>query len=63
MISPATIIKLEQSEEYFDESSQESTESSNLYEAIEHPMNYKTSTAYSDCGEQDSLSISTLLGE
>jgi hypothetical protein len=55
MISPATIIKLDQSEEYVDESSQESTEHSNFYEAIEHPMNDKTSKAYSDCGDQDSL--------
>ena len=62
MISPATIIKLEQSEEYFDESSQESTESSNLYEAIEHPMNEKTSTAHLDCGDQDSLYLNISKG-
>ena len=62
MISPATIIKLEQSEEYFDESSQESTESSHLYEAFEHPMNEKTSTAHSDCGDQDSLYLNISRG-
>jgi hypothetical protein len=62
MISPTTIINQEQSEEYPDESSQVSADDSNLYEAIEDTKDDKTSTAYSDCSDQDSLYLNISKG-
>jgi hypothetical protein len=58
MISPATIIMQEQSEE----SSEVSADDSNIYEAIEHTLSDKTSTEYSDCSDQDSLYLSISKG-
>ena len=62
MISLATIIKLEQSEEYSDESFQVSEDDSNIYEAIEHTIDDKTSTQFSDCSDQDSLYLNISKG-
>ena len=62
MISPATIIMQEQIEEYSDESSQVSADGSNIYEAIEHTIDDKTSTACSDCSDQDSLYLNISKG-
>jgi len=55
-ISPATIIKLEQS------NASEYSEDTNIYAVIEDPVNKKTSKACSDCSDQDSFYLSISRG-
>ena len=58
MVSPADIIKLEQSDGYSDESSEVTSIDSNIYEVIEHP----TVREHSEASDQGSLYLSISRG-
>ena len=67
-VSPATIIKLEQS--YNSEDSEDASEGisenaskdTDIYEVIKHPVNKKASKEASDSSDQDSFYLSIRLG-
>ena len=58
MVSPADIIKLEQSDGYSDESSEVTSIDSNIYEVIEHA----TAREHSECSDHGSLYLSISRG-